>query len=38
MGPGPLERALVNAASGYNNKLKAKLTQQINDLVRRWED
>lgn len=30
--------ALVNAASGYSNKLKAKLTQQINDLVRRWED
>ncbi|NLX82262.1 MAG: MBL fold metallo-hydrolase [Clostridiales bacterium] len=30
--------ALVQSAAGYSNKLKAKLAQQINDLVRRWED
>ena len=29
---------LVRDGQGYSNKLKEKLTRQINDLVRRWED
>lgn len=30
--------ALVGGAQGYSNKLKEKLTRQINDLTRRWEN